>query len=116
MPRALAELVEDFYTGKLDYRAFERAAKTAPPAPAWVTEHLGRAYESRDTFGLAQALLVAQALPDRSYTALLCSIALDEGWLQGCQEMALEVLVHLEDPASFDSLVRLCARAGLKGG
>lgn len=116
MTRSFAGLIEDFYAGKLEYRDFERAARNIPPDPSLVIAHMSRAYDQRDLNKLSKALLVALAVPDRSFTALLCSIALDDQWLWGCQEMALEVLIDLADPASFEALVRLCIRPNLKLG
>ena len=114
MARSFGQLVEDFRDGKLEYREFERRAKAVPPAPKLVREQLERAYQSRVPAMLSQALLVALAAPDRGITPLVCDIALDPGSLQGCQEMALEVLIDLADPAAFDPLLRLCTRPALK--
>jgi hypothetical protein len=63
---------------------------------------------------LSNALEMALAVPDRSYTATLCEIAAGPEWLYGCQEMALEVLWDLCDPASFEPMVELCCRPDLK--
>ncbi|HEX7052743.1 MAG TPA: hypothetical protein VF211_02270 [Burkholderiales bacterium] len=86
------------------------------PAPGFVRERLEQAYASRNPAMLSRALVLALAAPDRSFTPLLCDIALEEQWLQGCQEMALEVLIDLADPASFDPLLSLCTRPALKLG
>ena len=116
MARSFGQLVEDFRDGKLEYREFKRQAKAAAPAPNLVREQLERASRNRVPAVLSQALLVALAAPDRGLTPLLCDIALDQRWLQGCQEMALEVLIELADPAAFDALLSLCTRPALKLG
>ena len=116
MTRSFEELAEGLREGRLEYREFAREVKAVTPAPRFVREQLRQAYESRDAAMLSHALLLALAAPDRSLTPVLCDIALEEQWLQGCQEMALEVLTDLADPESFDSLVSLCTRPALKLG
>lgn len=114
MTRTFEELAEGLREGRLEYREFEREVKAVTPAPSFVRERLKHAYEKRDPTMLSHALLLALAAPDGSLTPLLCDIALEEQWQQGCQEMALEVLTDLADPASFDSLLSLCTRPALK--
>jgi hypothetical protein len=136
MPRSFDQLVDEFNAGRLAYADFAKLAKETTPVPALVLSQLQEAYGAARAAGfpkqrpgmrgadldrerpelvrLSNALEMALAVPDRSYTASLCEIAAEREWLFGCQEMALEVLWDLCDPASFEPMVELCCRPDLK--
>ena len=129
MPRSFDQLVDEFNAGRLAYRDFEQLVKETTPVPALVLSQMQEAYAAarasgfpkprprgveRDLVRLSNALEMALAVPDRSYTATLCEIAADPESRLGLQEMALEVLWELCDPASFEPMVELCCRPDLK--
>ena len=113
MTQAAAALLAQLYTGKLSYFAFESAAKGIDGLSDLVLADLESGYRDRDLDKLGGALMAAPVVADKKYTSILCQIALERDWLFGCQEMALEVLADIPDPASFEPMVELCCRPDL---
>jgi hypothetical protein len=136
MPRSFEELVHEFNSGRLGYRDFAALVRETTPVPSLVLAQMREGYTAARDLGfpepppgakgkdlarpdldkLSDALMIALAAPDTSYTPQLCEIAAEPGYLAGCQEMALEVLLDLLDPASLEPLTHICTQPDLRLG
>ena len=134
--RSFSDLVHEFNSGRLRYHDFAALVKQTTPDPSLVLQQMSDGYTAARNLGfpeppagakgkdlerpdletLSDALMIALAVPHSSYTDELCQIVAEPGYLAGCQEMALEVLLDLADPASLEPLAEICANPGLRVG
>ena len=108
------KFVADLAARRISVWELDRLGEKLDFSPKTVAARIEQAYEARDAYLLEALLNLAVLRSHREYTPIACKILEDVSPPWGAQEAALDVLEELMDPASFDTLVRVCSRTGLK--